>query len=105
MGSSHWTDEALVLLGVLPDPVIAERLGVSKQRVHQKRISLGIPAVRTTHAAVWTEKRLTQLGTQPDDALAESWGFGGSTVRRKRWALGIPAFRKWRNGRKGKRRS
>ena len=37
-----WTDEALALLGTMPDPQLADRLGVSRTPVKKKRAELGI---------------------------------------------------------------
>jgi len=38
-----WPPDRVSLLGTMPDAQLASRLGISKQAVHQKRTSLGIP--------------------------------------------------------------
>jgi hypothetical protein len=39
-----WTPDAVALLGTLPDHIVGERTGHSRNAVHIKRKSLGIPA-------------------------------------------------------------
>jgi len=78
-----WTDEALALLGTMPDPALADRLGVSRFPVKQKRQELGIAAYQPSYPEV-TAELAAKFGKIPDSDLAKSLGVSTSFMRRAR---------------------
>jgi len=77
------------LLGTAPDLELAERWGVSKQRVHQVRVALGVPAF--TPKVDWD---LIDAVLRRRDAtyraVAEAYGLNVSTIYKRCDAIGIP---------------
>lgn len=91
--SHRWTDEEVALLGTDHDAAIAERLGVVRHVVENKRRRLGIPGI----VERWTVEEVAMLGTAKDREIAVRIGRTAAAVRRKREALGIPPFvARWR---------
>lgn len=81
-------------LGVEPDPVIAERLGVSRQSVYMARRARGIPAVNGPSAPrAGIDWDAQPLGVEPDPVIAERLGVHESSVGEARRRRGIPAYR------------
>ncbi len=88
-----WTPADLALLGQQPDPQVAERLGIHRNVVQQKRQEMGIPPFHTPHRWQWTAEMLELLGKVPDKVFAKRFGIGLTAVYRKRLRLGIPPSR------------
>lgn len=84
-----WLDRADVL-GTVPDPQLAERYGVSRQRIHQVRQKLGISAF--TEPIDWTDID-PLLGTEPDQQIAARLDICAQTIANRRRLLGIDRFR------------
>ena len=88
------------LLGSVPDGDVAVMAGITRQRVHQVRSSLGIPAATPIAlvVAAGVDRRADlawisgeRLGTVPDAVLAADLGVTYATVRRVREERGIAA--------------
>lgn len=86
--SQRWLDRAH-LLGTAPDPTLAKRWGVSRERIRQVRACLGVPAYKPK--VDWAKVDLL-LGTAPDTAIAEAYGLGQGTLSSRRKRLDIPGF-------------
>jgi hypothetical protein len=82
-----WTDEALALLGTMPDPEQADRLGVSRTPVKKKRAELGIAVYRAAFPEI-TPEIAAEFGKVSDSKLAKRLGVSTSFIRRARvkWA-------------------
>jgi len=80
------------LLGTMPDPVLAAKLGVSKQRVHQRRNFLGIAKCPYTPETLPKEVQ-NLLGARTDVALAARFNLPVHQIRACRTRLGLPAYR------------
>ena len=78
-----WTDEALALLGTMPDPELADRLGVSRTPVKKKRAELGIAAYRAAFPEI-TSEIAAEFGAISDSALAKRLGVSPSFIRKAR---------------------
>jgi Trp operon repressor len=89
-------DEQL-LLGKVPDRVIAEKLGVSVTTVCLARTRRGIPAFKDPRSntskknIVWDKQ---PLGRVSDRVIADKLGVSVSSVCLARTRRGIPAFKK-----------
>ena len=90
-----WTPEEEALLGVMTDPELAARLGVSVGAVAHRRRRLG-RGVRYAKRRPWTPGEEALLGTVRDTELAARLGRHTSTVCIRRQQLGIPNFY-WHN--------
>jgi hypothetical protein len=95
----RWTAAALARLGREPDARIAGDLGLTKERVAEKRRQLGIPPQRRWRR--WTAEETALLGTAPDPVVARRIGRATGQVSAKRGSLGIPRVgpalrRRWR---------
>jgi len=88
-----WTPADLALLGQQPDPQMAERLGIHRNVVQQKRQEMGIPPFHQPHRLQWTAEMLELLGKVPDKVFAKRFGVGLTTIYRKRLRRGIPPSR------------
>lgn len=78
-----WTDEALALLGTMPDPELADRLGVSRTPVKKKRKELGITAFQAPFPDI-TPDTAAEFGAISDSALAKRLGVSTSFIRKAR---------------------
>jgi len=78
-----WTDEALALLGTMPDPELADRLGVSRTPVKKKRKELCIAAFQAPFPEV-TPEIAAEFGKVADSVLAKRLGVSASHIRRTR---------------------
>lgn len=78
-----WSDEAVSLLGTMPDTEIADRLGTSNFPVKQKRAELGIAAYKRPLPEI-TLDILSEFATVSDVELAQRMGVSASYVRRAR---------------------
>jgi hypothetical protein len=86
--SHRWTAEQVALLGTDHDAAIAERLGVARHVIENKRRRLGIPGI----VERWTDGEVGLLGTRTDREVASQLGRQTAAVRRKRQVMGIPPF-------------
>jgi len=79
------------LLGTMPDPQLAEKLGIKEHRIRQARNKLGIPAFYEEMYIYgeWTPENLAKLGKMSDNALAKLMGISSSSVSKKRQSLEI----------------
>ncbi len=84
----RWTEEEIASLGADNDSVIAERLGVSRHVVENKRRRLGIPGLVDR----WSPEEVALLGTAKDREIAVRLGKRTAAVRKKRELLGIEPF-------------
>jgi hypothetical protein len=78
-----WTDEALALLGTMPDPALADRLGVSRFPVKQKRRELGIAPYQHSYPEI-TAELAAEFGISSDSNLAKRLGVSANFMRRAR---------------------
>lgn len=101
-----WTDEAMALLGTVPDQQIADLLGCSASSIAIHRKMRDIPSYRRyrrTHPArpayiEWTDEALEALGTVPDEVVAEMLECEIRDVWLERNRLGVPPYvfgREW----------
>lgn len=81
-----WTDDALALLGTMPDPELADRLGVSRTPVKKKRVELGISAYKAAFPEI-TPETAAEFGKVSDSTLAKRLGLSANFIRqaRLRW--------------------
>jgi len=81
-----WTDEAVALLGTMPDPELADRLGVSRTPVKKKRAELGIAAHKAAFPEI-TPEIAAEFGKVSDSAIAKRLGVSTNFIRqaRLRW--------------------
>ena len=81
-----WTDEAVALLGTMPDPELADRLGVSRTPVKKKRAELGIAAYQAPFPEI-TPEIAAEFGKVSDSKLAKRLGVSANFIRqaRLRW--------------------
>jgi len=84
-----WTDEAVSLLGTMPDPELADRLGISRFPVKQKRQELGIAPYRKEYPEI-TAEIAAEFGVVSDGIIARRLGVSTSFVQRarKKWLDG-----------------
>lgn len=82
-----WSDEAISLLGSMPDTEVGDRLGISKFPVRRKREELGIPAHKRAMPEI-TSEILSDFGTVSDLELAQRLGVSASYIRRARVKMG-----------------
>lgn len=98
-------DEHEHLLGSMPDAVIAEMAGCSRQMVAIVRAKRGIPAMGPAACERWHRDRVVadvvgRLGREPDRVLAASIGVPEATITQARRERGIaPAARAHGTGR------
>lgn len=78
-----WTNEAIALLGTMPDTEVADRLGISNFSVKKKRGELGIQAYKRLLPEM-TSEITSQFGKASDAELANQIGVSVSFVRRAR---------------------
>lgn len=78
-----WTGEALELLGTMPDPELADRLGVSRTPVRKKRAELGIAAYQAPAPEI-TPEIAAEFSRVSDSAIAKRMGVSTSFIRRAR---------------------
>ncbi|MBF7728610.1 hypothetical protein [Pseudomonas sp. N040] len=78
-----WTAETLALLGTMPDPALADRLGVSSFPVKKKRHELGVAPYQTSYPEI-TAELAAEFGISSDRALATRLGVSASFIRRAR---------------------
>lgn len=88
----RWTRPLVKLLGTMPDPALAKRLGLGRGAVQQERVRRGISAWRPFRRVAWTEDAVALLGTDTDAVVATALGVSQAAVWAKRRSLGIPSF-------------
>jgi hypothetical protein len=72
------------------DAEIARRLGVSRERVRQKRLQVGIAApCKKLRKRQWTSEEIALLGTMPDADVSARVGVSANHVAKQRRELGI----------------
>ena len=81
-------------MGTLPDPIIAERLGLGPTTITRRRLELGIEPWQNGLPVEWTTGMLNLLGNVPDRQIAIEYEINPTTVKMKRLELGIPPFGK-----------
>ena len=84
-----WTDAEVALLGSVPDPVLAKKMGVALHTVNGKRRRLEIPAFYP--AIPWNDDHIGMLGALSDGEVARRTGRTRMAVITKRRAMGIQA--------------
>jgi DNA-binding CsgD family transcriptional regulator len=84
-----WTEEALALLGTMPDSELADLLGISNFPVKQKRKELGVGAYKPPYPEI-TPEIATEFGITSDSTLAKRLGVSASFIRKARlkWMKG-----------------
>lgn len=75
-----WTIEAITLLGLMPDTVIADQLGISNYPVKRKRKELGIEAYKRPLPKI-TPEIASQFGSVYDAVLARRLGVSANYIR------------------------
>lgn len=78
-----WTDETLALLGTMPDPALADRLGVSRFPVKKKRKELGIAPYQESYPEI-TAEIAAEFGKNSDSVIAKRLGVSTTFIRRAR---------------------
>lgn len=78
-----WTEEALALLGTMPDPDLADYLGVSRFPIKQKRKELGIAPYSKAYPEI-TAEIAADFGVFSDSVIAKRLGVSTSFVQRAR---------------------
>ncbi len=78
-----WTEESISLLGTMPDPELADRLGVSRTPVKKKRKELGVAAYQAPFPDI-TPDIAADFGAISDSALANRLGVSASFIRKAR---------------------
>ncbi len=81
-----WTDSAIAMLGTMPDPELADRLGVSRTPVKKMRKKLGIAAYKEPFPEI-TAEIAAEFGKVSDSSLAKRLGVSASFIRRARMKL------------------
>ena len=87
-----WTAEQVAVLGTMPDKQAAAVIGVTKNAVFSKRVSLAIPSFGRSREAAqyhWKAADIKQLGKVSDAVLASELSISESVVTAKRHSLGI----------------
>jgi hypothetical protein len=97
----RWTKRQLPLLGRLPDEVVAERVGRSREAVRSKREALGIPNPAGNH---WSAEEDDLVRTFLPLVAAARTGRSLKAVYERRRVLGLTDGRvnngpRWRAGR------
>lgn len=83
-------EDLLPYLGKVPDIEIAERFGISRERVRQYRKKYGIPKYEPEPK--FTPELINCLGKMSDKEVAEQFNLSASVVTYHRNKLGIPPF-------------
>lgn len=78
-----WTSETIALLGTMPDPELADRLGVSRFPVKEMRKQLGIAPFQNAYPET-TKELAAEFGMVSDSVLAKRLGVSTSFIRRAR---------------------
>lgn len=96
--SSLFLPKNLPLFEKTKDVDLADRVGLSRERVRQIRKSLGLPSSagiykKSVRFRNWTKAELAMLGKFPDRVVAREIGISCSTVRNKRLLLGIKGYK------------
>ena len=78
-----WTAETISQLGTMPDPELADKLGISKYPIRKKRQELGIASFRKSYPAI-TDEIAAKFGTLSDRRIAELLGVSPSHIQRAR---------------------
>jgi hypothetical protein len=105
-GVNHnWTAAENALLGKLPDPDVARRIGLTPLSIFRRRTKLGIPAykppipkprkklaVRRAKSKPWTSAEVSLLGTDTDRAIGARLGLTREAVQRERRLRKIPTI-------------
>lgn len=91
--SRDWTEDEDVLLGTMPDAVLAVQLHRGVLAVRKRRLAKGIPVV-SRRAPDWTKSEIKLLGTRPDEVIARKLGRTVSSVVHRRCKLKIPPHRR-----------
>lgn len=81
-------DEAIELLGMQPDYVLALQFNVSATTIRRSRTELGIQTSRKTLQGI-PKKFRAQMGVVPDYAIATEHNVSVATIRKERRANGI----------------
>jgi FixJ family two-component response regulator len=89
----EWPSKVNILLGIVPDRVIAAKMGISVVTVGNRRSQLGISAFGNNAGFQWTPEMDALLGTATDRKVADQLGICGRTVRLRRYELEIPSCR------------
>ena len=77
------------LLGTMPDPHVAKRIGVTTEAIRQRRLKLGIgPYVEPGMPSL--ERFAALVGALSDRYVGELLGVSPAVVRARRLLLGIP---------------
>lgn len=84
-------DEALALLGKVPDVELASQYGRSLQEVKQERGIRGLDSY--TKGRNLPEELVQQLGLVPDSVLVRRYSVAATTIKRARDARSIARFR------------
>ena len=104
VGRVVWTPEIDALLGVVPDSVLAKRLGCERKTISYRRECRGIKASydRTNNTpppnmAGWnritlSEEIISILGTMPDHAVAKIAGVNKKKITDERNRRGIRSY-------------
>jgi len=105
MGRNHnWIAADDALLGTLPDPAVARRIGLTPLSIFRRRTKLGIPAykppipkprkkvVPRAKSKPWTSAEVSLLGTDTDRAIGARLGLTREAVQKERRLRGIPAL-------------
>lgn len=82
-----WSEDALSLLGKMPDTAVADRLGISTFPVKKKRTELGIKAYRRPAPEI-TSEIASEFGAVSDVELARRLGVSATFIRRARIKMG-----------------
>jgi len=82
------------LLGQVPDSAVASKYGISRQRVQQIRVRLGVPSYSEQEGIgrPLTDDEVSLLGTMPDNELGMVLNTGRHRVSCERKKRGIPPF-------------
>lgn len=78
-----WTNEAIAMLGQMPDTEVADRLDISNFPVKKKRHELGIQAYKRPAPEI-TPEIASALGLVSDAELARQLGVSVSYIRKAR---------------------
>lgn len=87
-----WTAEAIALLGTAPDPEIAQKIGLGKRAVADKRTKLGIDPFTPQQPLIeLSPDLLRQLGKVTDATIAKKLGQTDAAIAWYRKQRGIEA--------------